>query len=99
MADHDVFRDGRVHLCADLCSTCVFRPGNLMDLKPGRLRGMVDSAIEDGSAIVCHRTLETYAGRQTGNAVCRGFWDRHQSTVDLLVLAERIGVVTEVDPG
>ena len=63
-------RDG-LRVCSGLCSTCVFRPGNLMRLRPGRLKGMVDESIQNDSFISCHKTLD---GER---AVCRGFYDRH----------------------
>jgi hypothetical protein len=91
---HNVFRDGKVYVCDDLCETCVFRPGNLMHLQPGRLRGMVDQAKNGGSAIVCHSTLE----EGVDNAICRGYWDRHKDDVAALTIAEKIGIVEEVPP-
>jgi hypothetical protein len=84
---HDVYRDGHVHVCAELCSTCVFRPGNLMHLHAGRLRGMVDGARGGGSAIVCHATLDG------PNAVCRGYFDRYVGEVLALRLALASGVI------
>jgi len=82
---HNVYRDGRVHVQAELCSTCIFRPGNLMHLKSGRVRGMVDEAREHESAIVCHQTLDG------DNAVCRGFFERYPTQP--LQIAERLGLV------
>ena len=83
---HNAFRDGRVHVQGELCSTCIFRPGNLMDLRPGRVRQMRDEARENDAAIVCHQTLDG------DNAVCRGFFDRWPTTP--LQLAERLGLIT-----
>ncbi len=90
----DAYRDGRVHVCAELCATCVFRPGNLMRLRAGRLRGMVDEAQANESAIICHATL--YGQHPDGEAVCRGFFDRYPTLP--LQLAERLGLVAFVDP-
>jgi len=84
----NAFRNGTVHVCSAMCSTCIFRPGNLMHLKPGRVREMVDGATKEDSAIICHSTLEG------DNAVCRGFYDRYRTTP--LVLAKALGVVEEV---
>lgn len=83
---HNVYRDGRVHVQREMCPTCVFRPGNLMALRSGRVREMVDGARENESAIVCHDTLGTGA-----NAVCRGFYDRYPTQP--LQIAERLGLV------
>jgi hypothetical protein len=92
MAEHNMFRDGRMHVVEEECSTCVFRPGNQMHLRAGRLRGMVDEAVEQGGAIVCHCTLNT-----DENAVCRGFWDRHKDDVPILRLAQHMDIV-QYDP-
>lgn len=48
--------------------TCIFRPGNLMRLKPGRVQQMVRDAIASEGHIVCHSTLGTEAP-----AICAGF--------------------------
>lgn len=88
--DKPVFRDGRIHVCAEMCKTCVFRPGNRMHLDGGRLKGMVDASLENDSAIVCHSTLNG------AHAVCRGFFDRHQTTP--LQLAEHMDMLAFVDP-
>lgn len=85
------FRDGRVHVLAEMCSTCVFAPGNRMRLEPGRLAGMVRSATEADSAIICHSTIYR---DDVDEAVCRGFFDRHPTTP--LQVAERLGYITYV---
>jgi hypothetical protein len=65
---------GGLRVCSHMCETCVFRPGNLMLLRSGRLsgmvRGMVRGAIREDSFIPCHKTLD---GER---AVCHGFYDR-----------------------
>lgn len=82
----NIYRDGKVHVCAEMCPTCVFRPGNLMHLEPGRLREMVDRARKDESTIVCHSTLYT-----DERAACRGFFDRYATAP--LQIAERLGMI------
>lgn len=77
------YSDGRIHVMAEMCPTCVFRPGNLMGLVPGRLAGMVAEAKRGDSAITCHSTLY---GQSEQEAVCRGFFDRH-ATVPLRLAA------------
>ncbi|MFE9770622.1 hypothetical protein ACFYOV_02850 [Streptomyces sp. NPDC005931] len=57
-----------VRVCEDRCTTCIFRPGNLMNLEPGRVAGMVNRAVADEGHIVCHKTLGTEAP-----AICEGF--------------------------
>lgn len=92
LSPHNAYRDGRVHVLAEQCETCVFRPGNLMRLRPGRLAGMVAEAKAEESAIICHSTLYR---DDVDNAVCRGFADRHPTRP--LQIAERLGLV-EYDP-
>ncbi len=84
----NVFREGKVHVRKEMCATCIFRPGNLMKLTPGRVAGMVEDAEKNQSAIICHDTLHTKR-----NAVCRGFFERHQTLP--LALAQAMGTLTE----
>ena len=83
---HNVFNEGVIHVCRAMCSTCIFRPGNLMDLEEGRVEGMIKDAVADESTIVCHQTLDT-----PQNAACRGFFDRHKTQP--LQIAERLDVI------
>ena len=48
----NAYRDDKVHVCQDLCATCVFRPGNFMHLEPGRLADLVAQARANESAII-----------------------------------------------
>lgn len=96
MASHNTFRDGRLHVRATMCETCIFRPGNLMHLAAGRVQQMIEDATRSGGAIVCHCTLYPPAGQPRANAVCRGFFERHPTQA--LQLADRLGLVSEVDP-
>ena len=83
---HNIYRDGKVHVMAEQCPTCIFRPGNRMGLKRGRVRAMVDEATEHDSTIVCHATLGT-----DQHACCRGFFDLHPTAP--LQIADRLGLV------
>ena len=89
-----VFHDGKVHVKAERCSTCVFRPGNLMGLAPGRLKEMIEGSIEDGAGITCHKTLY---GQATQEATCRGYFDGYAAQVPAYRLAVAMGIVEEVD--
>jgi hypothetical protein len=79
-----------VHVCKTMCTTCVFRPGNLMHLDVGRLAQMVQEACAEESAITCHSTLDG------DNAVCFGFFERHATQP--LQVAERLGMIEWDDP-
>ena len=79
-----VYRDGKIHVCAHQCKTCIFRPGNLMQLRRGRVKQMVRDATANDSCITCHSTL---GGDE---ACCRGFFDLKASA------SLRLGVAMNV---
>lgn len=68
-----------------MCSTCIFRNDNLMQLKSGRVKEMVEASKRNESAIVCHQTLGG------DNAVCRGFFERFPTVP--LQIAEHLGLI------
>lgn len=85
---------GTVRLCATLCSTCIFRPGNLMDLRPGRVAAIVAEARACEGHIPCHRTLGT-----AQPAICRGYADGPDKGASLaLRFARALRTLTEVRP-
>lgn len=86
----NAYRDGRVHVRAERCSTCVFRPGNLMQLAPGRLADLIRENVDADSALICHQTLPEYDA-DVDQAVCRGFFDRHATAP--LQIAERLDLI------
>jgi hypothetical protein len=90
-----VYSDGRVHVMSEKCSTCIFRPGNLMNLNPGVVKTMVDESIAQGGGITCHKTLQ---GQAEQEATCRGFFDAHADKVPAFALAKDLGVIEEVPP-
>lgn len=63
-----------------------------MRLEPGRLTGMIEEAVHDDTAIICHSTLY---GQSDQEAVCHGFFTRH-STIPLR-LAQAMGVIEWTD--
>jgi hypothetical protein len=80
-----------VRVMAEQCSTCIFRPGNLMNLNPGRVKDMTDSTDAADGNVTCHQTLGTDAG-----ALCRGSVDRRPG--QLARIAQRLGQIEEVTP-
>lgn len=87
---HNVYRDGKVHVLSERCETCIFRAGNLMHLKPGRVKDMVDQCLENESAIPCHKTLDG------DNAICRGYYDGYADRTMTLRLAKFFEIIEEV---
>lgn len=93
-ADVADLRTGAVRLCSRRCDTCVFHPGNLMHLQPGRVTDMVTRARQVQGHVVCHETLGTDAP-----AICRGFADGPDRGRSLaLRLARALGTLHEVPP-
>jgi hypothetical protein len=86
--------NGRVRVLAAKCDTCIFRPGNLMRLQPGRREQMVTDSLRNQSAIICHDTLSGPDPR----AVCRGFFDVHGHDSFPLKLAGRLGCIDYITP-
>lgn len=82
---------GRVHVLDQRCSTCVFRPGNLMHLHPGRLKNLIETNTANGSALTCHVTLAEWDA-PVPPAVCRGFYDTHPTLP--LLLAAALDMIT-----
>lgn len=93
MSKKGPWRGGKVHVCADRCATCVFRPGNLMSLESGRVKDLLDSNIAEDSALTCHETLHEW-GSDRPPAICRGFWDHPRSIESLAV---RLAKALEAD--
>lgn len=83
------YRDGRVHVMSRKCSTCVFRPGNLMRLRPGRLKELTDHTQATGIPFSRHQTLP-YAESD--------YVDHYGHDSTTMSLAYALDVVTEVPP-
>lgn len=89
MRTNNIFRNGKIHVCEAMCSTCIFRPGNIMRLHPGRVAQMVRDATRTDTSIICHDT--SYTKHQ---AVCHGFFTHHPTTP--LQIADRLGYIQYV---
>lgn len=83
----------RLRVMAEKCSTCIFRPGNQMDLEPGRVASMLRTVVRNDSFITCHQTL----GTGEPGAICKGGSDAHMGQLERI--ARRLGGVIEVQPG
>jgi hypothetical protein len=81
------WRDRKVWVLTDKCTTCIFRPGNLMHLAAGRVQAMVRTAVENQSVIPCHKTLDG------PRSICRGFWDSYRNEIMPLRLAQAMDIV------
>jgi hypothetical protein len=78
-AAHDVIdgRSGKVRVLSSRCGTCIFRPGNPLELDPGRTEEVISRNVAAGALLTCHSTLPYGPYPEFGPAVCAGFWARH----------------------
>ena len=83
---------GRPRLCAQECSTCIFKPQSPVTrgLRSGRLRQLIEDTRRGGSYIVCHSTFSAEP------AACRGFVDRYST--NLVRIIGRLGGWAEIAP-
>lgn len=95
MAEHQVFRDGQVHVLSEECATCIFRPAT-RPVDGARVAGMVrDTMDEPGATVVCHSTLYR---DDVEHAICRGWYDRLGGRDPILQMAAAMGVIAEDTP-
>lgn len=64
MPKFNAYRNDKIHVVKGMCKTCVYRPDSTVYKNP-----IIDKAIKDGTAVICHSTLGTKE-----NAVCGGFY-------------------------
>jgi len=87
---HDIYRDGKVHVLAEMCETCIFKP-HTRPVAGARVAEMVRATKDDPAATVpCHHTLY---GMAEHNAICRGWWDRFAQDDWVLSAAEAMGII------
>lgn len=85
----------RIHVLSERCSTCVFRPGNLMSLQPGRMKDLVESNRELDTAFACHQTIYR---PDVDEAVCRGYFDAFGDEITPLMLGKAMDLIAEDEP-
>lgn len=86
------FRDGQLWVLSRKCSTCIFRPGNLMHLRAGRVDGMVQDCLDEDTVIPCHQTLDG------PRSICRGLYDKHRRDITVMRMAAAMKVFAFDDP-
>ena len=91
----DASRNG-VRRLASQCATCIFKPGNLMHLNPGRLREITSSFRRGEGYMICHDTVTYGAHPGAGPAVCRGMYDKYST--QFTQIGDRLGWWVDVEP-
>jgi hypothetical protein len=88
------------------CETCIFRHGNPMHLRPGRVKEMVDACIEHDVHITCHEHMtvfdewdddEVLQRINPEDPICRGFYDRYPGVGQLSRIMARLDALYVVD--
>lgn len=86
-------------MLSEQCSTCIGRPGNKMHLNPGRVKDMVQAAVQQGNqGIICHQTLPYGDHQDFGGALCRWFYDHYGHLTNFIRCMDRMGGFDEVAP-
>jgi hypothetical protein len=100
-------RDNIIHpqthkpcLLSGQCATCVLLPGNQADIRPGRLRELIEGNTgPSATGLICHETID-YGDSQPGlqPALCRGFYEKFGHLANYIRISERLGGFTEISP-
>lgn len=77
---------------ATQCATCIYRPDSPLDIR-NLERAIADP--RDRGHFTGYRICHT--PKADSGLVCRGFWLRHANDFDLGQIAQRLGMVTEMD--
>jgi hypothetical protein len=80
---------------AERCDTCIFRPGNLMDLNKGRLAEMIEATDRRDTNVICHKS-HSVSGDLRLDALCKGSVDRRPG--QMVRIMSRFGGVQYVSP-
>ena len=95
-------------LLKEQCATCIFRPGNPMSLRPGRVQAMVRACQINDTYIPCHERMNNdldmdedgdlvMTTSTTESPVCRGFYDKYPGIGQMIRISERLGLLEEVE--
>jgi hypothetical protein len=86
-------------LLSEQCSTCVGRPDNLMHLREGRLKLLIeDNTGPYALGLVCHQTLSYGDHPDFGPALCRWFYDHYGHQANGIRMFSRLLGFAEVPP-
>lgn len=81
---------GKLRIMTEMCSTCIFRPGNKMDLERGRVANIMREVRRNDSYVTCHKTLGT---GQPG-VICKGSSEAHFGQMERI--GRRLGAMLEM---
>jgi hypothetical protein len=80
---------------SERCDTCIFRPGNLMDLNQGRLADIIESTDRGDTNVICHKS-RSVSGDLRQDAWCKGSVDRRAG--QMIRIMDRLGGIPLLTP-
>lgn len=84
------------YVMREMCSTCIFRPGNPMHLRRGRLTDLIMQCDAADTNVICHKSANV-GGDIEVDAWCRGSVDRRPG--QMVRILERLRLLQEVEEG
>lgn len=85
---------GQLRIMREQCSTCIFRPGNRMDLNRGRVRQMLAEVRRADSFVTCHKTL----GTGEPGAICKGGSEAYMGQIERIARRIPNGIIEVEEP-
>lgn len=82
----------------EMCTTCIFRPGNpyLPTLGADRIREVIETNRRQGTALPCHTSTH---GQMEEKVICRGFYEAYKAENGVIQVVERLlGGFEEIPP-
>ena len=90
-----IYRDGKVHVCKTMCSSCIFRKDGKAAVDPERTAQMALDTTADEGAIPCHHTI--YGENGGRQAMCRGFFNLKSTIAVRMAIALGMVEFVEID--
>lgn len=95
-----------MNILKEQCATCIFRPGNPMELREGAVKSMVDQCMATDDFIPCHENM-VYEDRfdddderlavTSESPVCAGFHQAYPTSGQLIRIMCRLRNLWYVD--
>lgn len=89
----EAMSNGKLLIASRCCNQCLFGPNKIVS--DARKRSLLRDCASRDEHFVCHKATIRDASE---NMVCRGFFEAHRGTGQLLRIAQRLGVVAVADP-
>jgi len=82
------------HVMRKMCETCIFHPGNRMDLRAGRLKELIRETDKDDTNVICHQS-KGLLGKVKIKVWCKGSVDRRPGQA--VRVTQRLGILKEYE--